>query len=406
MIAMLVLPSGVFAQDSEQPGQSERFKKEELAQMVAPIALYPDSLIADILMASTYPLEVVEAERWLRGNKGLKGDALDNALRGKPWDASIKVLCHFPELLFSMSDKLDQTRKLGDAFLSQQEDVMAVTQELRHKAVEQGNLKTTKEQAVIADKDYIRIEPADPQIVYVPVYDPLYVYGPWWYPAYPPYYWYYPPGVVISGGYIVYGAGFFIGIDLFPWFWFDWHRHYIHIDHHRERRFERFEQRRVFDRPFWIHDPSHRRGVAYRDRITSGRFGGRTFQTSPSTLQNRGYPGTSPGGVTVTPSPIPETRGPSGRRFGGPTVAPQPGPAKRGEVTPAPRTRIIQPGVRGQKDKITPFSGVGNGGFERKAGERGGKSRQIEQQQRRGRGVEQKGESTGKGDRSRGFQKK
>jgi len=223
IITMLVMPPGISAQDFGEAEQTERFKKEELDQMLAPIALYPDSLIAQILMASTYPLEVVEAERWLRQNKHLKGDELNNALLKKTWDPSIKSLCHFPDVLFAMSDKLDQTRKLGDAFLSQEDDVMATIQELRQKARDQGNLKTTKEQQVIVEREIIRIEPADPAVVYVPVYDPLYVYGPWWYPLYPPYYWYYPPGFVVTSGFISFGPRFFIGIGLFPWAWFDWH---------------------------------------------------------------------------------------------------------------------------------------------------------------------------------------
>jgi hypothetical protein len=128
IIAMLVIPPGTLAQDSEETEQTDRFKKEELTQMLAPIALYPDSLIAQILMASTYPLEIVEAERWLGQNKELKGDALDEALKDKTWDPSVKSLCHFPDVLFAMSDKLDQTRKLGDAFLGQEDEVMATIQ--------------------------------------------------------------------------------------------------------------------------------------------------------------------------------------------------------------------------------------------------------------------------------------
>ncbi|MDH4233025.1 MAG: DUF3300 domain-containing protein, partial [Nitrospirota bacterium] len=148
IIAMLMLPPATAAQDPGQPEQDGRFKKEELVQMLAPIALYPDSVIAQMLMASTYPLEIVEAERWLRQNKELKGDALDNALKEKTWDPSVKSLCHLPDVLFAMSEKLDQTRKLGDAFLIQQDEVMAAIQELRRKADEQGNLKTTGEQKV------------------------------------------------------------------------------------------------------------------------------------------------------------------------------------------------------------------------------------------------------------------
>jgi len=144
IISMLVIAPGIPAQDFEQPEQTVRFSKEELNQMLAPIALYPDSMIAQILMASTYPLEVVQADRWVQQNKNLTGDALNDTLKEKLWDPSIKSLCHFPDVLFAMSDKLDQTSKLGDAFLSQNDDVMATIQQLRKKAEGQGNLKTTQ----------------------------------------------------------------------------------------------------------------------------------------------------------------------------------------------------------------------------------------------------------------------
>jgi hypothetical protein len=225
IIVMLVIPPGIMAQDSEQTVQPAEFTREELAQMLAPIALYPDSLIAEILMASTYPIEVVAAERWIRQNKNLKSDEIDTALQEKTWDSSVKSLCHFPEVLYAISDNLERTTRLGDAFLSQQDDVMDTIQELRRKAQKQGNLKTTKEQKVIVEQEIINIEPADQQVIYVPVYDPLYVYGPWWYPAYPPYYWYYPPGAVIASGIIGFGFGIFVGLGRSSWCWFDWHHH-------------------------------------------------------------------------------------------------------------------------------------------------------------------------------------
>jgi len=234
IIAMLVVALGISAR-----------MQEELVQMLAPIALYPDSLIAQILMASTYPLEVVEAERWRRSNKGLQGDALYDALREKSWDPSVKALCLFPDVLFAMSDKLDQTRKLGDAFLAQEQEVMETIQDLRRRAHEQGYLKNSAEQKVIVEPEVIRIEPASPQVVYVPVYDPYYVYGPWWYPAYPPYYWYYPRPFV-SGIYFYFGPRIFIGFDLFYWVWFDWYVYRIHIDVPRTYRFHLYRVRPVY----------------------------------------------------------------------------------------------------------------------------------------------------------------
>jgi uncharacterized membrane protein YgcG len=343
IIVMLVIPPGIMAQYPEETVQPAKFSREELAQMLATIALYPDSLIADILMASTYPIEVVESERWIKQNKNLKGDELDKALQEKTWDSSVKSLCHFPEVLYAMSDNLERTTKLGDAFLSQQDDVMDTIQELRRKAQEQGNLKTTKDQTVIVEKEVIRIEPADPQVIYVPVYDPLYVYGPWWYPAYPPYYWYYPPGTVITSGIIGFGFGIFVGLGISSWRWFDWYHHDIDLDIHKTRHFNRFDRGRWdFDRPVWRHEPDHRRGVAYRDRSTSKRFGGpssRIFGTSP------------------------EARGYTGERIEHKRVQ-------------RPQTVQRPPTVQRPQTRSNAFSGIGNGNFERRASERGFSSQQ------------------------------
>lgn len=399
IIAVLFIPSGIPAQDFEQPEQTDRFRKEELDQMLAPIALYPDSLIAQILMASTYPLEVVQAERWVQQNKTLTGDALDDALKEKSWDLSIKSLCNFPDVLFAMSDKLDQTRKLGDAFLSQKNDVMATIQQLRRKAEKQGNLKTTKEQKVIHEEDAIRIEPAVRQVVYVPVYNPLYVYGPWWYPAYPPYYWYYPPGVIITGGFISFGPGFFIGIDLFSWSWFDWHRHYIYIDVQKARRFHRFRNRHYSDRYFWRHDPVHRRGVAYRDRRTSEQFGQKPSRRTAPGPEMRGYPVRNNNTRVVEPSRNPiKRREPADvprvrtereriqrteerrKKADVPQVRIEreriQRPEERRERAGAPRARPERKKLQIPEGRNTPFHGVGNGSFERRASERGIQSRQ------------------------------
>lgn len=353
IIVMLTIPPVITAQDSGQTEQPAKFKKEELAQMLAPIALYPDSLLADALMAATYPVELVEAERWTRKNKNLKGDELDRALQEKAWDASVKSLCHFPEVLYAMSDKLDQTTKLGDAFLSRQDDVMDTVQELRRKAQEQGNLKTTKEQKVVVEEDVIKIEPANPEVIYVPIYDPIYVYGPWWYPAYPPYYWYYPPGVVIAGGYTYFGLGIFVGIGISSWCWFDWHHHHVYIDRHHARPFHRFDRPDI-GRHIWKHAPVHRKGVAYRDRAISERFGARPLRVSPASPETRGYPA---------------------RGFERKAVEPLRGPIERREVIVTPRIRPKLEGIQRTPLRDTPFRGIGDGSFERRAGERGNESR-------------------------------
>src|SRR6187551_1527859 len=173
----------------------------ELDQLVAPIALYPDSLLAQVLIASTYPLEVVQADRFAKSNKGLKGEKLQAALGKQDWDASVKVLVSTPTVLSMMNDKLDWTQALGDAVLAQQADVMDAIQRLRAKAQANGKLETTKQQKVTVTQDQgspvIEIEPASPEVVYVPYYDPGVVYGAWPYPAYPPYYFPPPAGWVV-----------------------------------------------------------------------------------------------------------------------------------------------------------------------------------------------------------------
>jgi len=409
IIAMFFIPSGISAQDFEQLEQTDRFRKEELDQMLAPIALYPDSLIAQILMASTYPLEIVQAERWVEQNKSITGDALADALKEKSWDPSIKSLCHFPDVLFAMSDKLDQTSKLGDAFLSQNDDVMATIQQLRRKAATQGNLNTTKEQKVIHEEDAIRIEPAVRHVVYVPVYDPLYVYGPWWHSAYPPYYWHYPHSVIISGGFITFGPRFFVGIDLFSWSWFDWHRHYIYVDVHKARRFHRFRQkarrfhrfrqRHHSGRYFWRHDPVHRRGVAYRNKRTREQFGRKLSRRSAPAKKIRRYPARNHKTKALEPSRNSIKRRKSAdvsrirterKRFqrienrrektGMPRVRTE---RKRIQRTENRRERAYAPGARPERKKLqihkarnSPFHGLGNGNFERKGRKRWAQNRQ------------------------------
>lgn len=276
-IVLLATPLEALAQDGGGGSQAPAFKKEELAQMLAPIALYPDSLLSQILMASTYPLEIVEADRWVKQNPGLKGDPLDNALKDKPWDPSVKSICHFPSVLSKMSDQIDQTGKLGDAFLGQQKDVMDTIQELRNKAYAQGNLKTGKEQKVSVDSQTqtIIIQQADPQVVYVPTYSPVVVYGTWWYPAYPPYFWYPPPPPAY--GAMAFSAGFFVGAAVASWSSFNWSNHNVYVNVNQINNFNRNTNINNIHNNVWQHDPSHRQGVAYRDNATAQRYG----QTAP-----------------------------------------------------------------------------------------------------------------------------
>ena len=234
IILILAAPPTAMGQNTGGASQST-FTEEQLAQMLAPIALYPDELLSQILMASTYPLEVVQASRWATQNKNLTGDALAKALEKQPWDPSVKSLINFPQVLAMMNEKLDWTGTLGDAFLAQPKDVMGTVQKLRAKAEAAGNLKTTPEQKVIVEKDTqtIIIQPASPQIVYVPAYNPMVVYGPWWYPAYPPYY-YYPPGYVAGAAAFSFVAGVAVGVAWgYAWGGCNWNRGNIDVNVNR-----------------------------------------------------------------------------------------------------------------------------------------------------------------------------
>jgi uncharacterized membrane protein YgcG len=277
LLLLLAMPSGAQA-PAPQPmppasgvSQSPTFKPEELEQLAAPIALYPDALVAQILMASTYPLEVVEAARWAKANPNVKDKALEDAMQQQTWDPSVKSLTAFPQVLAMMNDKLDWTQKLGDAFLAQQKDLMGAVQRLRAKAYAAGNLKSGKEQTIKVEQQegatvYI-IEPADPQVVYVPTYNPTVVYGPWPYPAYPPYY-YYPPGYV-AGPVFVFSVGIIIGSAL--WGGCHWGGGgNVYINH---RTYNNFNRTNIRD-DNWEHKPEHRKGAQYRDTATQQRFGG------------------------------------------------------------------------------------------------------------------------------------
>jgi hypothetical protein len=281
---LLALPRAGQAQDSDQ---SPVFTQEQLAQMLAPIALYPDALLSQVLMASTYPIEVIEADRWVKKNPALKDDSLDTALQAMDWDPSVKALCHFPTVLALMSERIGETTNNGNAFLAQEEDVMTMVQELRTRAHEQGNLASSSEQKVIVEKETIIIEPADPRVIYVPYYDPLYVYGPWWYPAYPPYYWG-PSGVTIGVG-ISYWPGYFFGFTFGSWSYFDWPHHYIYIDVHKRPRYVR-RDRWIVKSGHWDHVPHHRRGVAYRDKFTARKYGQYPDRIGVYDRDIRGFP--------------------------------------------------------------------------------------------------------------------
>ena len=267
MVALVAVPLRGWAQDAAQPAP---FKKEEIEQLVAPIALYPDALVAQILMASTYPLEIVSAARWSKANPNVKDKALEDAMQKQPWDPSVKSLAAFPSVLAMLNDKLDMTQKLGDAFLGQQKDVMAAIQGLRAKADKAGNLKSSKEQKVTTTQEagttVIKVEPADPQVVYVPTYNPAVVYGPWPYPTYPPYY-YYPPGYVAGATFFAFTAGVIVGNAM--WGNCNWGGSNVYINHNTYNNFNKTD----IKTGDWQHKPEHRKGVQYRDQASQQKFG-------------------------------------------------------------------------------------------------------------------------------------
>jgi hypothetical protein len=273
-------------------GDKAPLKQEELDQLVAPIALYPDALVSQILMASTYPLEVVEANRWVTKNSTLKGDALAKALEAQTWDPSVKSLVNFPQVLTMMSDELEWMVKLGDAFIAQQQQVMDTIQSLRAKAEAAGNLKSSDQQVVTTEKkdntQVIVIESKNPDVIYVPTYDPVVVYGAWPYPAYPPYY-YYPPGYVAGTAALSFGVGVACGLAWgYAWGHCDWHHNDVNININqninRNTNINRSNINANIKNGQWQHDASHRKGVAYRDSTTAQKYG---KTGSPSAVQAR-----------------------------------------------------------------------------------------------------------------------
>jgi hypothetical protein len=266
-----VVPSSSTTTLSEVAPSRPAFTQQELDQMLAPIALYPDSLLSQILMASTYPLEVVEAARWSRANPNLKGDQAVEAVAQNNWDSSVKSLVAFPQILLLMDEKLDWTERLGDAFLAQQAQVMDTVQNFRQKAYTAGNLKSTDQVSVDQQGQTIMVESPNPQVIYVPYYDPAVIYGPWWWPAYPPVYWAPWPGYFVGPRFAVgfaWGAGIPVGVGFF-FGAFDWPHRHVTVVNVNNFYFHTANVNRV---TVWEHDPIHRRGVLYRDASLRQQF--------------------------------------------------------------------------------------------------------------------------------------
>ncbi|TMA87690.1 MAG: DUF3300 domain-containing protein [Deltaproteobacteria bacterium] len=362
MVVLLTVPPGVIAQQQ----QSEAvFRQEELDQILAPIALHPDPLISQILMASTYPLEVIQADRWAKQNASLKGDALTKALEAQDWDPSVKSLVNFPQVLTMMSEKLDWTQRLGDAFLADQKKVLDTIQSLRAKAQASGNLKTTKEQTVIVEEKIIKIEPANPQVVYVPTYNPTVVYGAWPYPASPPYY-YYPPGYVASSM-MAFGAGMAMGAAWgYAWGNNDYNGGNVKIDNSRNTNINNNIDRSKYqgDRGNFQHKPEHRKGVSYRDQGTSQKFNRASTNDAIKSREQfrgraeQGRQDIGRGGVSDRASVSDRAgQGGLGDRGGGGPGGDRGGAGSRGGAGGASASQLGGSGTRGGA-----FSGVDRGG--------------------------------------------
>jgi hypothetical protein len=258
--------------ESPAPAYSVPFRPEEMDQLAAPVALYPDSVLAHTLMAATYPLEIVQAADWAKNNAALKGDQLTAALRDRPWDTSVKVLTHFSQVLQMLDEQPEWQRKLGDAFLTGQRNLLAAVQRLRRRAQEAGTLGSMGQWTVKVERDVILIQPANPQAVYLSAYDPMVAYGVWPYPAYP------PAPVSLRAASVVTGVVLYANAD--------WRRGEIIID----ENINRYQFGRALSRPAtWQHDPTHRAGVPYPDPATARRFGQNAPESAEFRAETRGH---------------------------------------------------------------------------------------------------------------------
>jgi hypothetical protein len=274
------------SQTSGEPAAQETAKlsPEELDSLVAPIALYPDPLLSQTLVASTYPLEVIQLKQWLEKNSGLKEKELAEAVKKQNWDPSIQALASLPDVVKRLSENIKWTSDLGNAFLAQQGEVMDAVQRMRKKAKDSGNLKSSDQQKVetkvVENKQVIIVEQAKPEVIYVPTYNPTVVYGPPVYP-YPPVY-YPPPGYYAAGMAISFGVGVAMGAAWgggWGWNcgWGGGHNNvYINNNNNFVRSYnsQNISNRTTRNGNTWQHNPQHRGGAPYSDRATARQYGG------------------------------------------------------------------------------------------------------------------------------------
>ena len=306
--ALLVPGLSVQANQSQAPAagtaqqEAANLPPDQLDSLVAPIALYPDPLLAQVLAASTYPLELVQLQQWLEKNKTLKDKALVDAVQKQSWDPSVQAMAALPDVVKRLVDDIQWTADLGNAFLAQQDDVMGAVQRMRAKAQEKGNLKSNEqikvETRVVESKQVIVVEQSNPQVVYVPSYDPVVVYGPPAYP-YPPIY-YPPPGYYAAGMAISFGVGLAIGAAWGGGWGYNcgWGGGNNNININNNNNFINNSNRQNVgngNRPSqqpsggrgnsWQHNPQHRGGTPYGNRATANKYGGTTRGASASDRQ-------------------------------------------------------------------------------------------------------------------------
>lgn len=367
LVLLMAVPPVSFAQDTGGPPP---LKQEEVEQLVAPIALYPDSLMAQILMASTYPLEIVQAARWSKENKNLQGDKLEAELKKKDWDPSVKSLAAFPPVLAMMNDNLEWTQKMGNAFLTQQKEVMDAVQRLRGKAYVAGYLKTTKEQKVVVEKtaevQIIKVEPVT-QVVYVPTYNPTIVYGVWAYPAYPPPP-VYPPGYVATTSAFAFVAGVAVGAAVYGGVnWGHNNSTVVINNNYNKANFNRA----TVNNSTWQHNPQHRKGAQYPNKATAQQYG-QSGAARSQAQQNMGARGYGQAGTKAQPA--------------APQRGQQPAASQR-PAQPAASQRPSQASAAQRPAQPSAFGGSGGGGMqERAASSRGQMSRSAGGFQGGGRG--------------------
>jgi len=401
------------------PGSPVLLSPAQLDQLTAPIALYPDPLLGEILAAATYPLEIVEAVRWLNdpSNAALRGDDLVAALQSQPWDPSVKALVAFPDVLRRMDSDLEWTEAVGDAFLAQQADVMDSVQRLRARAAASGSLQSTPQETIGSQDGEITIEPTNPDVVYVPYYVPSMVFGPWPWPDFAPYFFPPPAEVVYAAGLI----GFAIGIPIIGPLWggygWNWRHHGFNV----------IPRYPTGGRPFrgggaggrappggaaprggvaggaarggapaggavgggarpWTHDPAHRGGVPYRTPAVAARFGG---QQTAARSAYRGFPA---GQLPAAPSPArgvspPAARPAAGAAATGAPIVTRPGAGGQGGGRPgaaaaggyrgrAPATSVQPRSVAPAQRQFAPaFESFGRGAQVRGEAARGVTSR-------------------------------